>query len=120
MGFLLFLLRVYPSLDPPEKRNNYNPYLDWEELIDTREANREVETRLVKGYLHDPDFDRWYPLSAIMSLLLTPPPHPLTALQIPTIFLVALRGFGGSAYVKYLEELYQRLPKVKRRFVEVD
>jgi len=110
------LLSIVPQLKLP-----ISSYLDWEELIDTREGNRAVETRLVKeGYLHDPDFDRWYPLSAIMSLLLTPPPHPLTALQIPTMFLVALRGFGGSAYVKYLEELYQRLPNVKKRLVEVD
>jgi pimeloyl-ACP methyl ester carboxylesterase len=96
-------------------------YLDWKELIDTKQENREVEARLVRGgYLHDPDFDRWYPLSAIMSLLLTPPPQPLTALQIPTMFLVALRGVGGKAFVAYVEGLYQRLPTVKKRLVEVD
>jgi len=95
-------------------------YLDWKALIDTKQGNRAVETRLVKGYVHDHDFDRWYPLSAIMSLLVTPPPGPLTALQIPTMFLVALRGVGGSAYVAYLKDLYHHLPNVKKRLVEVD
>ncbi len=32
---------------------------------------------------------------------------------------VALRGWGGSAFVEYLEDLYQRLPNVKKRLVEV-
>lgn len=110
------LLSIVPSVKLP-----ISSYLDWKELIDTKEGNRAVETRLVReGYLHDPDFDRWYPLSAIMSLLLTPPPQPLTALQIPTMFLIALRGFGGSAFVEYVEDLYHRLPNVKKRLVEVD
>ncbi len=75
---------------------------------------------MIKGYLNDPDLDRWYPLSAIMSLLLTPPPLPLTALQIPTMFLVTLRGFGGKAFVEYLKDLYSRLPPIKKKQVEVD
>jgi len=95
-------------------------YLDWKELIDTKEVNRAIETRLVReGYLHDPDFDRWYPLSAIMSLLLTPPPQALTALKIPTMFLVALRGFAGNEF-EYVKDLYLRLPNVKKQLVEVD
>src|SRR6266568_6038204 len=110
------LLRVAPYLKLP-----ISSYLDWKALINTKQGNRVVETRLVReGYLHDPDFDRWYPLSAIMSLLLTPPPGPLTALKIPTMFLVALRGFGGNAFVEYVEDLYHRLPNVKKRLVEVD
>ncbi len=116
LPFGKLLLSIVPQVKLP-----ISSYLDWKELIDTKEGNRAVETRLVReGYLHDPDFDRWYPLSAIMSLLLTPPPQPLTALQIPTMFLVALRGFGGSAYVEYVENLYHRLPNVKKRLVEVD
>ncbi len=115
LPFGKLLLRIVPHVKLP-----ISSYLDWKELIDTKEGNRAVETRLVReGYLHDPDFDRWYPLSAIMSLLLTPPPQPLTALQIPTMFLVALRGFGGRAFVEYVEDLYQRLPNVKRQLVEV-
>ena len=99
------LLSIVPSVKLP-----ISSYLDWKELIDTKKENRAIETRLVReGYLHDPDFDRWYPLSAIMSLLLMPPPQPLTALQIPTMFLGALRGFGGSAFVEYVEDLYHRV-----------
>ncbi len=98
------LLGIVPSVKLP-----ISSYLDWKELIDTKEGNRAIETRLVReGSLHDPDFDRWYPLSAIMSLLLTPPPQPLTALQISTMLLVALRGVGGNAFVEYLEDLYVR------------
>jgi hypothetical protein len=52
--------------------------------------------------------------------LLTPPPEPLMELQIPTMFLVALRGFGGNAFVAYIKEVYQRLTNVKKRMVEVD
>jgi alpha-beta hydrolase superfamily lysophospholipase len=116
LPFGKLLLRIVPQVKLP-----ISSYLDWKDLIDTKERNREVETRLVvEGYLNDPDFDRWYPLSAIMSLLLTPPPQPLTALQIPTMFLVALRGVGGNAYVEYLKDLYQRLPHLKKQLVEVD
>jgi pimeloyl-ACP methyl ester carboxylesterase len=110
------LLRLVPGLPVP-----IASYLDWKELIDTKEGNREVETRLVvDGYLNDPDFDKWYPLSAIMSLLSTPAPQTLTALKIPTMFLVARRGFGGTAFVAYLQDLYRRLPTVKKQLVEVD
>jgi pimeloyl-ACP methyl ester carboxylesterase len=116
LPFGKLFLSIVPSVKLP-----ISSYLDWKELIDTKEENRAIETQLVReGYLHDPDFDRWYPLSAIMSLLWTPPPQPLTALQIPTMFMVALRGFGGSSFVEYLEDLYNRLPNVKKRLVEVD
>jgi pimeloyl-ACP methyl ester carboxylesterase len=110
------LVRLFPGVPLP-----ISSYLDWRELIDTKEGNRETETQLVvDGYLNDPDFDKWYPLSAIMSLLLTPTPHALSALKIPTMFLVALRGFGGTAFVAYLKDLYRRLPPVKKQLVEVD
>ncbi len=116
LPFGKLLLRIVPQMKLP-----ISSYLDWKELIDTKEGNRALETRLVReGYLHDPDFDRWYPLSAIMSLLLTPPPQPLAALQIPTMFLVARRGFGGDAFVEYVKDLYQRLPNVEKQLVEVD
>ncbi len=116
LPFGKLLLSIVPQLKLP-----ISSYLDWQELIDTKEGNRAIETRLVRdGYLRDPDFDRWYPLSAIMSLLLTSPPQPLAALQIPTLFLVALRGFGGNAYVEYVKDLYQRLPNVKKQLIEVD
>jgi pimeloyl-ACP methyl ester carboxylesterase len=82
-------------------------YLPWKDLIDTREDTRDVERRLVLyGYLTDPDFDRWYPLSAVMSLLTTPPPAPLDALTTPTMFLVASEGPTPT----YIGDLYARLP----------
>ena len=116
LPFGKLLLGIVPQVKLP-----ISSYLDWKELIDTRQGNRAIENRLVRdGYLHDPDFDKWYPLSAIMSLLLTPPPQPLTALQIPTMFLVSLRGFGGKAFVEYVKDLYQRLPEVEKRLVEID
>jgi pimeloyl-ACP methyl ester carboxylesterase len=93
-------------------------YLDFEELVDTKEENREVETRLVKeGYLRDPDFDRWYPLAAVLSLVLTPPPNPISELKTPTMFLVPVRGWTDPSYVR---ELYHRLPSIRKSLVEVD
>lgn len=93
-------------------------YLDFEELIDTKEENREVETHLVEeGYLRDPDFDRWYPLSAVISLVSTPPPNPISELKTPTMFLVPVRGWSDPSYVT---DLYRRLPAIKKKLVEVD
>ena len=93
-------------------------YLDWTELIDPKGESKEVETRLVRdGYLHDPDFDTWYRLSSIMSQISTPPPHPLASLTTPTMFLVPVRGWADPAY---LHNLYERLPPIKKRLVEVD
>jgi pimeloyl-ACP methyl ester carboxylesterase len=110
---LRFLARVVPRAKIP-----ISLYLDFEELIDTKAENREVETRLVKeGYLRDPDFDRWYPLSAVMSLVSTPPPNPLSELKTPTMFLIPVRGWSDPFYVG---DLYSRLPTIKKRFVEVD
>jgi hypothetical protein len=110
------LLRLAPRAPVP-----IASYLDWTELIDTTAGNHEIETRLVEGgYLHDPDFDHWYPLAAAMSLLLTPPPQPLAALQSPTMFMVAARGFGGTAYIAYLQDLYRRLPPIQKRWVDID
>jgi hypothetical protein len=72
-------------------------------LIDTRTDSRDLERRLVvDGYLKDPDFDRWYPLSAVLSLVTTPPPAPLEQLTTPTMFVVASEG------------LHQRLPAIPR------
>ena len=111
-----FLLAISPRMNFP-----ISSYLNWKELIDTKETNREVEFHLVvDGYLNDPDFDKKYPLSAIMSLLLTPPPNQLTELNIPTMFMVAERGFGGGSYVNYLEELYSRLPPIKKEITRID
>lgn len=106
------LVGLFPNLKLP-----ISSYLDWQELIDPKAENRTVETRLVlEGYLNDPDFDTWYSLAAIMSLLSTPPPNPLPALQVPTMFVLALRGMVPS----YTRALYTRLPDIKKKLVEVD
>ncbi len=106
------LLKIFPSLPLP-----ISLYLDYKELIDTKEENRRVETRLVKeGYSNDPDFNKWNRLSAIMSLVLTPPPNPISELRIPTMFLVPVRGI----YPSYEKDLFNRLPSIKKKLVEVD
>ena len=93
-------------------------YLDFVELIDTKEENRRIENRLVRdGYMNDPDFDTRYPLSAVKSLVLTPPPRPLSDLKTPTMFLAAARGWSDPSYVR---DLYDRLPHIKKELVEID
>jgi hypothetical protein len=81
-------------------------------LIDTRTDSRDLEKGLVvDGYLKDPDFDRWYPLSAVLSLVTTPPPAPLEQLTTPTMFVVASEGPTPD----YIVDLYQRLPAIPKR-----
>jgi len=116
MPFTRFIFRISPRIKLP-----ISSYLDWKELIDTKEPSRTIESRLVvDGYLQDPDFDTWYPLSAILSLLNTPPPQHLLKLHTPTMFMVAARGFCGSAYADYLKDLYDRLPPIKKKMIEID
>lgn len=106
------LVRILPRIKIP-----ISLYLGWKALIDTREGTRDVERRLVEdGYLRDPDFDRWYPLSAVMSLIATPPPQPLDTLQMPTMFLM---GRDGPT-PEYIKGLFRRLPPVKKRLIEVN
>ena len=71
---------------------------------------------MVEGYLNDPDFDTWYPLSAIVSMISTLPPNPLEELNIPTMFLLDLKGPTPS----YIKDLYGRLPPVTKRLIEID
>lgn len=116
LPFFEFFLKISPRIKLP-----ISSYLNWKELIDPKEPNRQTESRLVMaGYLKDPDFDTWYPLSAITSLIFTPPPKPLSELNIPTMFMVAQRGFGGLPYTDYLKDLYNRLPPIRKKMVEVD
>lgn len=111
-----FLHKVAPRLKLP-----ISSYLNWKRLVDSDPANKKIETRLVAdGYLKDADFDKWYPLSAILSLLTTPPPRPLSELEIPTLLMIAARGFGGHKYAQYLRDLYDRLPSKRKRIIEVD
>ena len=107
------MARIFPKV-----RLSISTYLDFNELIDTKEENRKIESHLVKeGFMNDPDFGKSYPLSAITSLLTTPPPNPLTQLKIPTMFLVPTRGWADPSY---LRSLYNRLPDIKKKIVEVD
>jgi hypothetical protein len=71
---------------------------------------------VLDGYLKDPDFDRWYPLSAVTSLMTTPPPRPLATLRTPTMFVVARQGPTPA----YVVDLYHRLPAAPKRLVEID
>jgi pimeloyl-ACP methyl ester carboxylesterase len=92
-------------------------YFDLRELVDPKEENHRIEEKLVTNYLCDPDFDRAYPLSAIASLVTTPPPAPLSELRVPTMFLVPTRGFAPE----YERQLFHRLPEATRKkLVEVD
>ncbi|MFZ3077387.1 MAG: hypothetical protein WA139_02940 [Candidatus Aenigmatarchaeota archaeon] len=112
LPFAKFLAKIFPSLPVP-----ISLYLDYKDLIDTKEENRKLETRLVKeGYLKDPDFNKWNALSAIMSLVLTPPPNPLSELKTPVMFIVPARGI----YPSYEKDLFGRLPAVKKKLAEVD
>ena len=112
MPLAKLLVRILPNLPLP-----VSSYLDWKAIMDTREENRNLETHLVvEGYLKDPDFDKWYPLSAIMSLISTPPPNAVAALKIPTMFAVTRLGPTPS----YIKDLYNRLPPIKKRMVEID
>jgi len=115
LPFAKVLVKTFPNIKLPIRL-----YLDFKELVDTKEENRKIETPRIEAFLKDPDFDTFYPLRAIMSLISTPPPNPLTALKIPVMFLVPARGFGGNTYVSYSKDLYGRLPSVKKKFVEVD
>jgi hypothetical protein len=114
LPLLNFLSKVTPQLRVP-----ISLYLNWKGLIDSNDPNRRVETQLVNGYLKDPDFDRWYPVAAVASLLSTPPPRPLSELTTPTMFMVSQRGFGGDPYVHYLKDLYDRLA-VQKQWTMVD
>ncbi len=106
------LARAAPRLPVP-----VSSYLPWKDLIDTRKDSRDVERRLVAdGYLKDPDFDRWYPLSAVLSLINTPPPGPLEQLRSPTMFVVASRGPTPD----YIVSLSERLPPVPKRLIRIN
>lgn len=115
LPFAETLAKIFPDAKLPIRL-----YLDFKELVDTKEENRKLEAPRIEAFLQDPDFDTSYPIRAIMSLISTPPPNPLTALKTPTMFLVPVRGFGGSSYVSYSKDLYDRLPLAKKKFIEVD
>lgn len=92
-------------------------YLPWRDLVDFRDGPHQVEHRLVvDGYLRDPDFDRWYPLRAVASLVTTPPPGRIVDLETPTMFVVATEGPTPG----YIRDLHARLPGSGHRLVGVE
>ena len=93
--------RLLPVMKTLAKRAPQLPvpiraYLDFRKMIDSRGVAHEVEARLIEQYLDDRDFDRRYPLRAVLSLLTTPPPRPLASMTVPTMFVVARRGFAPT------------------------
>lgn len=105
------LVKIFPKMKIP-----ISYYLNWWELIDPKEDNQRIEKKIVESYMNDPDFDKKYPLDAVMSLVTTSPPKPIHDLKTPTIFIIASRGFIPD----YFRGLYNRLPPIKKRLVEVD
>lgn len=98
-----FLVKLFPRLPLP-----ISLYLNYKEIIDTKEENRRIEEPLVRGgYLNNPDFNKWNSLSAIMSLVLTPPPNPLSELTIPTMFLISTRAFTHRMKETYSADFLQ-------------
>lgn len=105
------LFKIFPKLKLPIRS-----YLDFKEMVDTKDESRKIEAPLIEAFLKDPDFDKRYPLSAIMSLVNTSPPKSLSELKVPTMFLVPKRGFFPS----YEKGLYNRLPDIRKKIIEVD
>ena len=50
----------------------------------------------------------------------TAPPKRLSELNIPTMFMVAKRGFGGVKYENYLQNLFDRLSTPTKQLIKVD
>lgn len=101
--------KIFPNMKIPIK-----VYLDFEEMIDPE--NSAIESKLVKKFAEDPDFDKKYPIKAILSLVNTEAPGALSGLKIPTLFLVPERGF----FPAYEKNLFNRLPDIRKELVEID
>lgn len=105
------LVKIFPKFPVPIKT-----YLDWHEMMDQDGKHRKLEKKLVQLYDQDPDFDKTYPLNAIMSLVNSPPPGAIEQLSTPTLFIYAKRGVITS----YLRQLFSKLTMTRKRWVEVD
>ncbi len=81
-------------------------------------ARTKREKRHVKIYLDDPNIVKRYTIRAVISLISTPPPSPIEELNIPTMFL-APKG-DALMSVPYVRGLYNRLPPIKKKLVEID
>jgi hypothetical protein len=109
--FVKLISKIFPKLKLPIRF-----YLDFKQMIDTEENNWRIEMPLVESFSEDPDFDKRYPLSAIVSLVNTDPPKAVSDLKVSTLFLVPSRGFFPS----YEKDLYKRLPDIRKSLIEVD
>lgn len=102
------IARLFPRVTIPTER-----CVDFVGLARTEREKRHVET-----YLNDPNIVKRYTLRAVMSLISTPPPSPIEELDIPTMF-IAPKG-DALMSVSYVRSLYDRLPLIKKRLVEID
>ena len=102
------LARIFPRMTISTER-----CVDFRGLAETERERKHVET-----YLNDPYIVRQYTLRAVISQISTPLLHPLEELKTSTMFLVPTRDKLMS--VSYVRELYDRLPPIKKKFVEVD
>ena len=102
------LARLFPKVKIP-----VTLYVDFKGFPET-----DRERGIFEKSIKDPNTVRWYTLRAAMSHILTAPPNPIEELRIPTMFLVPTRDKLMS--VSYVRDLYDRLPPIKKKFVEVD
>jgi len=102
------LAKLFPKVKIP-----VTLYVDFKGFPET-----ERERKIFEKSIKDPDTVKWYTLRTAMSQILTSPPNPLEELRIPTMFLVPTRDKLMS--VSYVRDLYDRLPPVKKKSVEVD
>lgn len=88
-------------------------FVDWKRLPET-----DREREILDKYMKDPDIVKWCTIRAAMSQISTPPPNPIDELKMPTMFLAPRRDKAMS--ISYVRDLYDRLPPIKKKFVEVD
>lgn len=102
------LAKLFPKMKIPTAL-----YVDWKGLPET-----DRERKISEKYMKDPDIVKWYTVRAAMSQISTPPPNPVKELKIPTMFLAPTRDKAVS--ISYVRDLYDRLPPIKKKFVEID
>ena len=103
-----FLASFLPKMKVPTKR-----YVDFMGLAETEGERKHVEI-----YMNDPDIVKHYTLRAAISQISTPPPHPIGELKAATMFLAPTKDKLMS--VSYVRDLYDRLPPIKKKFLEVN
>ncbi len=102
------LAKLFPKMKIPTAL-----YVDWKGLSETERERENLEK-----YMKDPDSVKWYTVRSVNSQISTPPPNPLEELKIPTMFLAPTNDKAVS--ISYVRDLYNRLPPIKKKFVEVD